>query len=416
MQHEIRPYERDRDLTTVDRIWREVGWLDSDDEVETLDWFLAGSTAEVGLLDGEAECAVLWVPGSIRYQSDAEATDLPFCAITAVTTSRIGRKQGFASTMTARALATAADAGAAVAGLGIFDQGFYDRLGFGSSAYDHIFRIDPTDLALDHIPYRQPVRLGPDDHAEIHAAMHARHRGHGGVVLDPPETTRAEMVWASNHFGLGYRADDGRLTHFVFGTATGEHGPYKIRIMGYEEPHQVLELLRLMKELGDQVTTVRLMEPPEIQLQDLLRTPFRRATQTERSTHANGIESYPWLQLRMLDVAACVAARTWSGPTIGFNLALTDPAVAYLDDWSGQWPGVGGDHVVSIGQTSGAERGTDPALPTLSASVNAFTRLWFGVRPATSLSLTDDLSGPPPLLAALDQALRLPPPHAGWDF
>ena len=32
-------------------------------------------------------------------------------------------------------------------------------------------------------------------------------------------------------------------------------------------------------------------------------------------------------------------------------------------------------------------------LPTLTATVSAFTRMWLGVRPATGLTITDDLQG-----------------------
>jgi hypothetical protein len=55
-------------------------------------------------------------------------------------------------------------------------------------------------------------------------------------------------------------------------------------------------------------------------------------------------------------------------------------------------------------------------LPTLTASVGAFTRLWLGVRSATGLAVTDDLDGLPELLSALDEILRLPVPNIGWEF
>ncbi len=75
-----------------------------------------------------------------------------------------------------------------------------------------------------------------------------------------------------------------------------------------------------------------------------------------------------------------------------------------------------GDYVVTLGPASGAAPGTDAALPTLDATVNAFTRLWLGVRPASGLSITDDLAAPPELIEALDDVLRLPEPHPDWDF
>jgi hypothetical protein len=48
--------------------------------------------------------------------------------------------------------------------------------------------------------------------------------------------------------------------------------------------------------------------------------------------------------------------------------------------------------------------------------VNAFSRLWLGVRPASGLAVTDDLAGPSALLEQLDRVLLLPEPKPDWDF
>jgi len=72
--------------------------------------------------------------------------------------------------------------------------------------------------------------------------------------------------------------------------------------------------------------------------------------------------------------------------------------------------------VITLGPSSRVESGTDADLPTLTASVGAFTRMWLGVRPATGLAMTDDLAGPPELLRALDLTLRLPDPKLDWDI
>jgi NAD(P)-dependent dehydrogenase (short-subunit alcohol dehydrogenase family) len=53
---------------------------------------------------------------------------------------------------------------------------------------------------------------------------------------------------------------------------------------------------------------------------------------------------------------------------------------------------------------------------TATASVGAFSRLWLGVRSATSLSWTDEFSGSPDLLAKLDHILCLPSPASDWDY
>ena len=175
----------------------------------------------------------------------------------------------------------------------------------------------------------------------------------------------------------------------------------------------MLELLRLLRELGDQVTTVRLLEPAGIQLQDLLATPFRDRQRTEGSEHATGLTALAWWQLRIVDLATTVAAHRSVAPPLRFNLTLTDPLATLA---GARWPGVGGEHVVTVGPESAVGPGDDPDAPRLTATVNAFSRLWLGVGSATSLALTDRLSGPPELLSALDRHLVVPPPVPGLEF
>ena len=416
LRRDIRPYDRSRDLDAVTRMWREIAWVTEDHEEEPLAMFLDATDVAVGTLDDQAECAVATLPGAIRYQE----TDLPLSLVMAVTTSHIGRKHGFATTMTADALRTAATSGAAVATLGMFEQGFYDRLGFGSGGYLHEVVLDPSTLAVGHVPYRQPARLGHDDYRDFYELHHRRHRSHGGVTIDRAEAMHAELRWPEKQpFGLGYRNGDGRLTHAIFGTANGERGPYHVRHIAYEEPAQLLELLRLLRELGDQVYSVKLIEPPEVQLQDLIDAPLSRSRKTASSTHATGIRSAAFTQLRILDLETTIAARHWPGPAVACNLRLTDPLSGDAikpGPSSPEWDGLTGDYVLHIGAPSTITGGHDASLPTLEASIGAFSRCWFGVRPASSLALTDDLDGPSPLVASLDEALALPPPLPGWEY
>ena len=123
----------------------------------------------------------------------------------------------------------------------------------------------------------------------------------------------------------------------------------------------------------------------------------------------------PFRQVRILDLPGCLSKTRLPCADLRFNLRLTDPIGSLLDD-DAPWRGVGGEYVVTLGRESGAVSGANPSLPTLSASVNAFTRVWLGVQPATGLAITDDLSGPPELIRALDHALLLPTPYLGWDI
>lgn len=409
MDQRIRAYDEETDLDAAVRTWMEVGWIESAEKKQALRAELAASHTEVGLIGGEPECFVCWSPGTIRY----EATDLPLCAINAVTTSHVGRKQGFASTMTARALAESANSGCAVAALGMFEQGFYDKLGFGTAAYDHRLSFDPTSLMLDHVRYRPPVRVTMSDWADMHHAMVNRMLSHGSIVLTPPRLVEAEVGFSDRPFALGYRDDHGTLTHFIYGDLRGEYGPWVINALAYQNTGQLLELLRLVRELGDQIRTVRIIEPAHVQLQVLLKYPMRESDRSARSDHESTNRSIAWWQMRMLDVEACVAARSWCGEPVRFNLTLTDPAEGRLE---GDWTGVGGDYTVEIGVESRAVRGHADGLPLMTAGVGTFTRLWFGVRPPTVLVVSDPIEAPPGLLSALDDALRVPKPVPGWLF
>jgi hypothetical protein len=402
---DIRPYDHDIDFDAVVRICREVGWIDSSDlHKEALEAFCSVGSASVALLDGEAECFAHWTPGDIVHTG----TVLPFAGVTAVTTSRIARKQGFASALTARALLESREEGAAVAGLSIFDQGFYDRLGFGTAPYAHEYSFDPASLRID-VPYRTPVRVGLDDWEAVHAALRNRMRAHGSVSLEPPEIIKGELRWLDSPFGLGFRDEEGTLTHFLFGSAKGQRGPYTVWQMAYRSGHDLLELLGLLRELSDQVASVQMVEPPEIQIQDLLEQPFRQRARSVKSDHETINRSAAFSQFRILDMAACIGAHSWPGPETAFDLTLTDP----LDDRS-DGAGIGGDYTVAIGDPCTVEPGHRGGLPSMVATVNAFSRLWFGVRPASSLAITDRLQAPAGLLDELDVVLRMPPPGFGW--
>ena len=149
---------------------------------------------------------------------------------------------------------------------------------------------------------------------------------------------KAELAWTENGFGLGYYEGE-TLTHFFWGEAKGEHGPYQISLFCYRSIDEMLELLALIRSLGDQVSTVVMHEPAHLQLQTLLKQPFRNRRNTFKSEFENIHRSAAWWQVRMLDVAACVSKRQWTGKPFAFNLTLTDPAADFLDGQA--WQGVG---------------------------------------------------------------------------
>jgi hypothetical protein len=415
VEHVLRAYEHERDREAAHRVWLEVGWIDKD-QTEIADIFYQSGGAMVAEVSGAAECLVLTAPGCMRYLQE----DLPMFGVTGVTTSRIVRKQGLASRLTARAVAEEAAKGALVGCLSMFEQGYYNQLGFGTGGYERWVGFDPARLRIP-VQARVPARLSEDNWKAIHAARLARMRSHGGCCLNSPGITRAELKWMKHGFGLGYLAADAdadaaEISHHVWlTTRDGESGPYTVQWMSYRSWDQFLELMALIRTFGDQIHLVRMNEPPGIQLQDLMEQPFKQRRISEKSKYDVRAHSSAYWQARICDLQGCLANTHLRCAELRFNLALHDPIPRLLDE-SAPWYGIGGEYVVSLGRDSSAEPGRDERLPTLSASVGAFTRLWLGVLSATGLSVTDELAGPKELLDELDWAFGLPKPRLDWEF
>ena len=395
---EVREYE-DEDLPAVQRIWQECGWVD-EDEAEHLADFFTDADAVVAELDGDAEACTSVHDGTL----DHTGTELPLAVVTSVTTSRVGRRQGLARATLDAALRRAAARGAAVSVLGMFEQGFYDRSGFGTGAEMLLLSVDPGHLSSE-LPYRRPVRLDLDDVPDMVDCLVARRRAHGAVTLPSVPLRRSERA-TDDGFGLGYRDETGRLTHFVWCSAKGESGPYQVREWAWQDTQQLLELLGLLRSLGDQVRTIVLPEPADVQLQSLVDRIVRLKITRPSGDHRVLLWASAWWQARILDVPAAFAVLRSSQP-LACNLRVSDPLD--LDRVAGDW-------VLRLGPDTTVTRGHEDDLPTMATSVAALTRLWLGVRPASTLAATDDIDASRRLLAALDDAIRLPRPDVQMDF
>jgi GNAT superfamily N-acetyltransferase len=407
----FRPYNAETDREAVRRVFHEVGWSGAARHVDD-ERFGQVVRVRVAELGGAAECVITTCGGTVRYLDE----DLAFACVLEVATSRVARRQGLALNLLSRALAEHAAEGALVAGLGVFDQGFYDRVGFGTAPYVRWVEFNPAHLTVEAAP-RPPQRLSPEEWQALHAARLSRRRVHGACSLTPPEVTQASLGELGESFGLGYLdGPGGSLSHGLWLSGKDEHGPYNVAWLVFHTRDEFLELMALLKSLSDQVHLVGMQEPGGIQMQDLLAKPLAAGRVTEGSRYANRIRTGAYYQFRMLDLPGCLAqTRLPSTTTLRLNLTLTDPIEAYLPD-DAPWRGCGGKYVLSLGEASSAESGEDRSLPMLNATVNAFTRLWLGVQPATGLAYTDRLEAPDGLLRALDRTLRLPQPDADWGF
>jgi hypothetical protein len=408
MIHRVFDPERDREQSH--RIWKDCGWLEKDKE-GVMDTFVDNCRALVGDIDGVAEGLVLSSPASVMYLD----RELSMSAVCGVTTSYVARKRGLAARLTSELLALDVAEGAEMAGLGMFEQGYYDMLGFGTGSYETWFDIDPAHLQVDVRP-PVPKRLSMEDWEAVHGSRLNRMRSHGSVCLERPELTKADMEWSKNSFGLGYFDSSGNLTHhFWCCHEGGEHGPYFIPWMSFRDHCQLLELLGLIRGLGDQVHTVRICEPRGIQLQDLLQQPFKYREVTKGSKHQYGVRCSAYWQMRICSLEKCLAKTHLDCGHVRFGLRLVDPLEKYLDH-DAPWRGVSGEYTVVLGPESSAVKGIAEGMPVMEASVGAFTRMWLGVRPATGIAVTDRLAAPRSLLDELDALIRIPAPHTDWDF
>lgn len=406
----FREFDHEKDKKAAHRVWREINWIDDEKEERLLDIFLKDGYAQVAEIDGEAECLVTAKPSELRYQK----RDLDLSVVTSVGTSRVARKQGLATRLTARVIAKEAEGGAVASTLGIFEQGFYNQLGYGGGSYEHWVTFDPADLKVEG-SFTPPKRLGKDDWKLVMDSMLKRQKRHGAVTLLPACIVEAELGWTENGFGLGYMNDAGELTHFLWGKIKGENGPFNIQVMAYRDFDQFLELMAVVKSQGDQVRLVEMREPAGIQMQDLIINPFRKRIITKRSEfeHFNRANAY-W-QIRICDLEACVKVSSFLAGSASFNLDLSDPIEAHLEG-STEWKGCGGEYTITFGPESSVQPGFSEGLPVMKADVGAFSRLWMGVVSATGLAVTDNLSGPQELLEALDEIVSLPQPHPDWDY
>lgn len=405
------PYESKRHKKDIIRIWKEIGWLEKEKEGEGLDILARCGRSYVAELEGAAESLVISVPGTLRYLNQ----DLPLSAVIGVTTSRIARKQGFAQQLTAQALAHDAREGAAVSALGMFEQGFYNRIGYGTGGYEHWISFNPTALDISRKP-RIPKRLHQEDWLDIFHSILNRFRVHGSCNLLPTGVGEGELLLSSeNSFGLGYYNKAGELTHHFFCDPQElEHGPYHIRWLVFQNYDQFLELMALLKSFGDQVRMFRMREPRGIQFQDFIKRPLQQSSMRWRSDFRYTLSAVAYWQVRILNLEKALALTQLPGEEVSFNLSLVDPICNYLPLDS--WKGVGGEYVVNLGPQSWARKGRDDNLRNLKASVGTFSRLWLGSLPARSLAGTSDLEGPMDLLEDLERILQLPYPSPDWDF
>lgn len=410
----LRYFNFEKDFDKVYKIWQEVGWIEDDEKQnEALQYFVKGGQGKVALLKNQVEGYVNSTPGHIQYLDE----ELSLQAVTAVTISRIARKQGIASKATAEVIAESAAQGVNMSALGMFEQGFYNKLGYGTGSYEHLISFDPDHLNLNG---RAPVpeRITLEDFKDVHKSRLERTKRHGYCTLLPTEITRAEMLFGTSQpFGLGFRDKDGNITHHMWIKPKNDlHGPYFIRWMVFNNKEQFFDLMNLLRNLGDQVHLVKLWEPAGIQFQNFIKKPYRDSQVTKNSKFEVTNKANAYWQARILNLEDCINKTTFSNNKLEFNIKLKDPIEKYLDNDS-PWQGLSGDYTISFGRTSEIKKGLTPELPVLKTDINAFTRMWLGAVRPSLLPYTNHFKAPEKLIQKLDDLfITIPKPSIDWDF
>lgn len=395
-------------------LWNEAGWAqDRTHALEAAD--VLYSMGQTWVMDAQGSglaALVSTIPGTIQHG----IAQVPLSIVRSVLVSRRYRRRGLALRGTAQALATAYAAGAQTSILGIFDQGFYDRLGYGTGPAHILWRIDPGFLRAP-VPAAVPELLTLDDYEAVHRLRLRWANAHGQVVIPDPRATLTslQMTLPGAMYGW-WNADHTELTHAIALTPNASMwGPVRVRFLFFETPAQFRELLGFLAGLGDQLRAIDLPGLAKIQWQDYVELPFARLRMGEGAALDTAPGALAYWQLRLLDLPGALASTSFHGPEIRFVFDCTDPIERYLPADS-SWRGCGGTWRVSLGQQSHAEAGDDTTLPRLTGSINGFSRLWIGARSASALELTGELSGQPDLLAALDACCLTPVPNPGWEF
>jgi len=405
----IRDYQ-EKDFKAIERIWQECGWLEGSME-STMQEIIKDSHIKVAEIDGSVEASAMATDAQVQYLDEVIQANV----INAVTVSLVARKIGLANKALAALLADEAEKGVPLSVLGMFEQGFYDKLGYGTGSYFRQLHVDPAELNIP-VKCRIPKRLSKDDFQAIHQNRLNRIKLHGRFDMLSPIATKSEMEFHKKSFGLGYYNEAGRLTHHLWiDPSDQESGPYYIVWYAYETNEQLLELLALLQSFNNQVREISITEPADIQLLDFMKKPIHSKVVTKGNKFQNYLNSYAYWQLRLLDPIACLELTSLHTEDLELNLILSDPIEQYLPVDS-KWRGCGGKYTLLLGKKCCLRKDFKADLPVLSASINAFSRMWLGLKPASGLACSDDLAADADLLNQLDNAFCLPEPQPDWWF
>ncbi len=405
-------YSKNKHFKDCVKIWQDIGWLKSNQEKLAEISF----SADDALVCEQNDTALAFGLANYgSYYHNNHKAKLPFCAISAITVALHGRKHGFAGILTAELLARAAEKGKTFAGLGMFEQGFYDRFGFSNYPYTNTVKFRPSDLLVKGNFNSVPVRLTPEEYTRIHANRIHRYHPHGSIDL-PERSSQEQLAINKQTFIMGFQNLKGELTHhYAVRSIPGEHGPMRIIWAAFKNDSQFKDILLSLKTFSDQVDIIFMPEPVGIQFQSLLKKPIAESRRSNQNNSIRtGVNTIAWLQGRILNLHSCINTMKCNSK-INFNLKLTDPIEKYLDS-SFTWRGCAGEYTINLSEQSSVQDGFTNNLPLMECSINTFSKLWSGSSKASKLPYTDSINAPEQLLADLDEVINLPLPSYDWEL
>jgi len=394
-------------------LWRDAGWDQDGENAEgEARRHLTDATSYVAVDSAGICSAAVAMEGTFQCLDTA----LPLSAVTAVLTASYARKKGHAARLLARLLAAERERGAVVAALGVFDQGYYNRTGFGNAARDNVIVINPAALrtpaaARDALndPDVRIVPLSLRDSDALYAADLRRYKHHGSCTI-----TKAGYIAGAlerigkKMLGLGIMYKGALVAHFV-AQRVSEDKLDILWLIADTLPHYI-QLFELIHRLSDQLEQVKMIVPPDIEIYDLIHRPLQSGV----IFHGHSFDDLYFWQLRILDLPRAIASISLPrAHPVRFALTIHDPIARYL---ATEWQGLAGEYTVTLGEHSECRIGAEHALPRLEATINAFSRFWVGAASLRALSISDHFRADARLIDELTRAYVPPPPIRDCDF
>lgn len=357
------------------------------------------------VFDGDT---IVGTSGAFSFGLSIPGGELPCAGVSVVTVRPTHRRRGLLRRMIARLHDDARERGEPIAALTASEGTIYGRFGYGAATWATSYEIDggeqPRDAVADAssppIELRDPAGATP-----LLAPIWERMR-----TVRPGVPTRTTTWWdavLSDHPDLreGALATRLALARDAAGDAVG-YALYRARPgqgVGDDATLEVLELIapdpvdegRLWTYLCG-VDLVDHVEVPGRPVDDPL--PLRFADL--RAVRVKAQEDVLWL--RLLDVPAALAARSWAQP-LDLVLAVEDPLVA---ENARPWR-------LEVGADGEARCTATDRAPDLRLDVRELGSVYLGGTPLTRLADAGRVEERTPgAVAALDAALRIP--RAPW--